>query len=153
MHHIVSDGWSIGVLIREVGALYAAFSQGRASPLPALAVQYADYALWQRGWLTGEALEKQVAYWRRHLSGAPAALDLPTDRVRPAVQSYRGAEFTVGLPGELTASLNDLARSEGATLFMVLLGAFKVLLSRWSGQSDVVWVLRLRVGRIGKWRG
>ena len=83
-------------------------------------------------------MEKQVAYWRRHLSGAPAALDLPTDRVRPAVQSYRGAGFTVGLPGELTASLNDLARSEGATLFMVLLGAFKVLLSRWSGQSDVV---------------
>ncbi|MEY2393827.1 MAG: hypothetical protein QOF94_172, partial [Acidobacteriaceae bacterium] len=91
MHHIVSDGWSIGVLIREVGALYTAFAAGRASPLPALAVQYADYAMWQRGWLQGEVLERQVSYWREHLNGAPAALDLPTDRPRPAVQSYRGA--------------------------------------------------------------
>src|SRR5205807_5045558 len=86
MHHIVSDGWSIGVLIREVGALYAAFSQGRVSPLPALAVQYADYALWQRGWLQGEVLAKQVTYWRERLQGAPAALELPTCRARPAVQ-------------------------------------------------------------------
>ncbi len=138
MHHIVSDGWSTGVLIREVGALYAAFSQGRASPLPEPAVQYADYALWQRGWLQGEVLEKQVEYWKEHLSGAPAALELPTDRPRPAVQSYRGEGLTIGLPAELTVSLQALARRDGATLFMVLLAAFQVVLSRWSGQEDIV---------------
>ena len=138
MHHIVSDGWSVGVLIREVGALYAAFSQGRSSPLPELAVQYADYALWQRGWLRGDILEKQVSYWKERLRGAPAALELPTDRPRPAVQSYRGAHLGFALPAELTGSLNDLARGEGATLFMVLLAAFQVVLSRWSGQSDIV---------------
>ena len=138
MHHIVSDGWSIGVLIREVGALYAAFVQGQPSPLAELPVQYADYAIWQRGWLQGEVLEKQVSYWREHLKGAPAALELPTDRPRPAVQSYRGAHHGIALPAELTASLNALARGEGATLFMVLLAAFQVVLSRWSGQSDIV---------------
>jgi len=138
MHHIVSDGWSIGVLIRELGALYAAFSQGRPSPLPALAVQYADYAAWQRGWLQGEVLEKQVSYWKQRLSGAPAALELPSDRQRPAVQSYRGAHHGFALPAELTASLNELARGAGATLFMVLLAAFKVVLGRWSGQEDIV---------------
>ena len=138
MHHIVSDGWSIGVLIHEVGALYAAFVEGRASPLADLPVQYADYAIWQRDWLQGEALEKQVSYWREHLSGVPAALNLPTDRIRPAVQSYRGGGLNLELSEELTAKLNELARGEGATLFMVLLAAFQVLLSRWSGQSDIV---------------
>jgi amino acid adenylation domain-containing protein len=138
MHHIVSDGWSLGVLTKEVEILYKAYGEGRASPLSPLAVQYADYAVWQRGWLTGDVLEKQVKYWKDRLRNSPAALDLPTDHVRPAVQSYRGEGFTIGLPAELTASLNDLARSEGATLFMVLLAAFKVVLSRWSGQSDVV---------------
>ncbi len=138
MHHIVSDGWSIGVLIREVGALYAAFSQGKASPLSALAVQYADYGMWQRGWLQGDALEKQVAYWKQHLKGAPAALELPTDRPRPAVQSYRGANYHFALPGDLTAALNELAHCDGATLFMVVLAAFNVVLSRWSGQQDIV---------------
>jgi amino acid adenylation domain-containing protein len=138
MHHIVSDGWSIGVLIREVGALYAAFAQGLASPLPELAVQYADYAVWQRGWLQGEVLQRQVGYWKQRLAGAPAALELPTDRVRPAVQSHRGEGFTIGLPAELTTGVNALARREGATLFMVLLAAFKVVLSRWSGQHDIV---------------
>jgi amino acid adenylation domain-containing protein len=138
MHHIVSDGWSMGVLIREVGALYAAYVEGRPSPLPALPIQYAEYALWQRGWLAGEVLEKQVSYWREHLNGAPAALELPTDRARPAVESYRGAHHGFALPGDLTAPLNKLARSEGATLFMVLLSAFTVVLSRWSGQSDIV---------------
>src|SRR5215471_13021890 len=103
MHHIVSDGWSIGVLIREVEALYAAYSQGQPSPLPELAVQYADYALWQRGWLQGEVLERQVAYWKERLSGAPAALELPTDRPRPAVQSYRGGHVGFWLPEEVTS--------------------------------------------------
>jgi NRPS condensation-like uncharacterized protein len=138
MHHIVSDDWSIGVLFREVGALYAAFSQGRPSPLPALPVQYADYAIWQRDWLQGEVLEKQVGYWKERLSGAPAALDLPTDRPRPAVQTFRGATQEIELSTELTKALAGLARAEGATLFMVLLAAFQVVLSRWSGQSDVV---------------
>jgi acyl carrier protein len=138
MHHIVSDGWSIAVLIREVGTPYAAFVEGRPSPLPALPIQYADYALWQRGWLQGEVLAKQVGYWRERLSGAPAALDLPTDRPRPAVQSFRGASISVELPKELIDGLLDLARSEGATRFMVMVAAFQVLLSRWSGQTDVV---------------
>src|SRR5207253_1839786 len=97
MHHIVSDGWSIGVLVREVEALYAAFAQGRPSPLPELPVQYADYAVWQRRWLADGALERQLAYWTRQLAGAPAALELPTDRPRPAVPSFRGAvhHFTI----------------------------------------------------------
>jgi amino acid adenylation domain-containing protein len=138
MHYIVSDGWSIAVLIREVGALYAAFSQGRPSPLPALPIQYADYALWQRGWLQGETLERQVGYWRERLAGAPAALDLPTDRARPAVQSYRGASLPFALSSKLSAGLVDLSRREGCTLYMVLLAAFTVVLSRWSGQSDLV---------------
>ncbi len=138
MHHIVSDGWSIGVLIREVGALYGAYSDGRGSPLPELAVQYADYAVWQREWLQGAVLEKQVGYWKQRLSGAPGALELPTDRVRPAVQSYRGAHHGFGFPAHLTVGLNELGRSEGATLFMVLLAAFNVVLWRWSGQSDIV---------------
>ena len=90
MHHIVSDGWSMGVLVREVAALYAAFVRGEASPLAELPVQYADYAHWQREWLQGEVLAKQVGYWKDQLAGAPAALELPTDRVRPAVQSYPG---------------------------------------------------------------
>jgi hypothetical protein len=138
MHHIVSDDWSITVLIREVGALYAAFVHGRPSPLPDLPVQYADYALWQRGWLQGEVLDKQVGYWKQQLTGAPAALDLPTDRPRPAVQSFRGASCAFDLSKDLTRALFDLARGEGATLFMVMVAAFQLLLSRWSGQSDVV---------------
>ncbi|MBV8816907.1 MAG: amino acid adenylation domain-containing protein, partial [Acidobacteriaceae bacterium] len=119
-------------------ALYAAFSQDRPSPLPALPVQYADYAIWQRDWLQGEALERQLGYWRERLSGAPAALDLPTDRPRAAVQSFRGATQLIELSTELTKALSGLARAEGATLFMVLLAAFQVVLSRWSGQRDVV---------------
>jgi len=138
IHHVSCDGWSIGVLLREIGTLYAAYVEGRPSPLPALPVQYADYALWQRGWLQGEVLSRQVAYWKSHLAGAPAVLDLPTDRPRPAVQSYRGAGLSLELPADLTGKLQALAMSEGATLFMVLLAAFNVVLSRWSGQDDIV---------------
>jgi amino acid adenylation domain-containing protein len=138
MHHIVSDGWSIGVLIREVGALYAAFMEGKPSPLSELPVQYADYALWQRKVLQGEVLEQQLAYWKEQLSGALAALDLPTDRVRPAVQSFKGGTVSFVLSKELMGGLIALARREGATLFMVLLAAFKALLLRCSGQADVV---------------
>src|SRR6185369_1888089 len=90
MHHIISDGWSMGVLLREVGSLYAAFAAGRPSPLPELPLQYADFAVWQRGWLQGATLEAQLAFWREELAGAPVVLDLPTDRPRPAVQTSRG---------------------------------------------------------------
>ena len=138
MHHIVSDGWSLGVLIREIGALYSGYVAGRASPLPELPVQYADYAIWQRGWLTGEALDRQVGYWKEQLAGAPAALELPSDRPRPAVQSFRGADHSFELSRELSSALLALARQEGATLYMVLLAAFSVLLGRYSGQKDIV---------------
>ncbi|HEV3052085.1 MAG TPA: condensation domain-containing protein, partial [Longimicrobium sp.] len=138
MHHIVSDGWSIGVLFRELSALYEAYREGRGSPLPELAVQYADYAVWQREQLAGEALERQLAYWRERLAGAPELLELPTDHPRPAVQTYRGAAVPVALPLELLERLQSLARSEEATLYMVLLAAFQVLLSKYSGSDDIV---------------
>ena len=138
MHHIVSDGWSVGVLIRELGALYAAFAEGRRSPLPQLAVQYADYALWQRGWLQGEVLERQLSYWTRQLAGAPGVLELPTDRPRPPLPSFRGARLPVAMSAKLSAAIGGLARRSGATPYMVLLAAFQLLLSRWSGQADVV---------------
>jgi amino acid adenylation domain-containing protein len=138
MHHIVSDGWSIAVLIREVGRIYAAYAEGRPSPLPELPIQYVDYALWQREWLQGEALAQQVAYWKRRLAGAPAALALPTDRPRPAVQSFRGAVVWFELSERLTSGLRDLSRSESSTLYMLLLAAFSVLLGRYCGQEDIV---------------
>jgi amino acid adenylation domain-containing protein len=138
MHHIVSDGWSLGVLTRELEALYPAFAAGRPSPLPALPVQVADHARWQRAWLSGEVLAAQVAHWRRHLEGAPAALELPTDFPRPATPSHRGATHRFLLPRALATELGAFSRREGATLFMTLLAAFQVLLQRWSGQDDVV---------------
>jgi hypothetical protein len=137
MHHIVSDGWSMGVLVREVGALYQAYCAGVESPLPELAIQYADFAIWQRQWLSGDVLEEQMSYWRNQLRNL-SILELPTDRVRPAVQSYRGARVGLALSQEETAALKELGRREGATLFMVLLAAFQVLLSRYSGQTDVI---------------
>ncbi|XYI03830.1 non-ribosomal peptide synthase/polyketide synthase [Sorangium sp. So ce1128] len=138
MHHIVSDGWSLGVLLRELSALYGAFCAGRPSALPALPVQYADYAVWQRRWLSGDTLDRELAYWKQQLSGAPAALDLPTDRPRPPVQTYRGATCPVALSPELSSAVARLGRREGVTLFMTLLAAFQVLLHRYTGQHDVV---------------
>jgi amino acid adenylation domain-containing protein len=138
MHHIVSDGWSRGVLYRELSALYAAYREGRESPLPELGVQYADYAVWQREQLAGEALERQLSYWRGRLAGAPELLELPTDRPRPPVQTYRGAHERSELSPELLERLQALGRGEGATLYMVLLGAFQVLLSKYSGSEDIV---------------
>src|SRR6185295_19123442 len=137
MHHIVSDGWSMGLLVREVAALYKAYLSGEESPLEELAVQYADYAVWQREWLAGEVLEGQLEYWRRQLAGAPAVLELPTDRPRPRVQSYRGATSEFRLGAELTAGLKELLRRSGVTLFMTLLAGFEVLLWRLSGQEDI----------------
>jgi amino acid adenylation domain-containing protein len=138
MHHIVSDGWSLGILLREIATLYGARVAGRPSPLPELAVQYADYALWQREWLSGAALARQVGYWKERLAGAPSAIDLPFDRPRPAVQSFRGGARRFALSAVVTRKLGELARAERATLFMVLLAAFQVVLSRWSGQQDIV---------------
>ena len=137
MHHIVSDGWSMGVLIGEVAALYEAYREGRESPLPELAIQYGDFAVWQREWLQGEVLEQQLSYWRQQLAALPV-LELPTDRARPAVQSYRGAHHSFRLAPELAAGLKELSQQEGVTLYMTLLAAFQVLLSRYSGQQDVV---------------
>ncbi|MGZ3459363.1 MAG: condensation domain-containing protein, partial [Archangium sp.] len=137
LHHIVSDGLSRGILVREMGALYEAFTAGRPSPLPELEVQYADYALWQRGWLRGEALESQLSYWREQLAGAPGVLELPTDRPRPSVPSFQGATLPVHLPRPLVESLEALSQREGVTPFMVLLAAFQLLLSRYSGQEDI----------------
>ncbi len=138
MHHVVCDEWSVGVLFRELSALYAAYIRGEPSPLPEPAVQYADYAVWQRRVLRGEALERQVAYWRERLAGAPALLELPVDRPRPAVQAHRGAHERVELRRELLERLAALGRGEGATLFMTLLGAFQVLLSKYAASDDVV---------------
>ncbi|MFP2929773.1 amino acid adenylation domain-containing protein, partial [Pyxidicoccus sp. 3LG] len=138
MHHIICDGWSWGVLVRELEALYLAFSSGRLPALPALPVQYADYCVWQRSWLRDEALESQLTYWRAHLDGAPHALELPTDFPRPPVSSSRGATFQFQLPLALSLELQALCRREGVTLFMALLGAFQAVLSRHSGQEDIV---------------
>src|SRR5919108_3201522 len=137
-HHIIADGWSMGVFIRELSALYRAYSTGAPSPLSEPTIQYADYAQWQRRWLSGEVLEGQLGYWQRQLAGAPALLELPTDRPRPAVQSFRGASECFGLEAELTQGLKALSQRVGVTLFMTLLGAFMALLSRYSGQKDMV---------------
>ncbi|MEM9596177.1 MAG: amino acid adenylation domain-containing protein, partial [Acidobacteriota bacterium] len=142
LHHIVSDGWSMGILIREVSALYAARVSGRDADLPPLPVQYADYAAWERGRLTGETLERQLGYWRDHLAGAPALLELPTDRPRPPVQTFRGDAVDLELSPQLTARLRRLGQGLGdggnATLFMVLMAAWQALLARLSGQDDIV---------------
>src|SRR5262249_25258487 len=137
MHHIISDGWSIGILIREFAALYEAFKAGRPSPLPELAFQYSDFAVWQQEWLQGEALKTQLAYWKRQLAGLPI-LELPTDRPRPPVQTFRGAWQSLFLSAEQAESLKSLSRREGVTLFMTLLAAFKTLLRQYTNQDDIV---------------
>jgi amino acid adenylation domain-containing protein len=139
MHHIVSDGWSTGVLLGELAALYDAFRHGRGSPLPELPVQYADYALWQRDSAREEVLERELSYWKSRLAGTPTPLDLPTDRPRPAVASGRGAVESVRFQKPLLDALKTLSRREGATLFMTVLAAFQTLLSRLTGQDDV-WI-------------
>ena len=138
MHHIISDDWSLGVLTSEATALYRAFSAGEPSPLPELPVQYADYAVWQREWLQGEALEQQLSYWRQHLAGAPHVINLPFDRPRPPAQSYRGAHLPVWFGKSLSEQFSRLGQQEGVTMYMILLAAFQLLLSRYSGQNDVV---------------
>jgi amino acid adenylation domain-containing protein len=138
MHHIVSDGGSMMVLIREFAQLYAAYREQRDNPLEPLPIQYADYAQWQRKRLRGEVLERQLGYWREQLRGAAPVLQLPADRSRPANRSYRGADIEVVLNAQLSAQLRDLAQRHEMTLFMVLYAAWAILLSRLSGQADVV---------------
>jgi acyl carrier protein len=138
MHHIASDGWSMGVLVREVGALYAAFSAGQPSPLPELPLQYADYAVWQRRWMRGEVLEEHLAAWRRRLHGPLPPFPLPLDRPRPAVPGSRGGRRSFALPAALLQELKALSRHEDATLYMTLLAAFSALLARTGGQTDVL---------------
>ncbi|HEX2202458.1 MAG TPA: amino acid adenylation domain-containing protein [Longimicrobium sp.] len=138
LHHVTSDGWSIGVLVRELTALYDAFGRGEPSPLPELPVRYRDFARWQRAWLAGEVLEAQTAYWRKTLAGAPPLIELPHDRPRPAVESFRGASAEFVVPAAVAGPVRALAEKDDATLFMALLAAFQLLLSRWSGQDDVV---------------
>ena len=138
MHHIVSDGWSMGVFINEVATLYAAYVRGEESPLEELPIQYADFAHWQRGWLQGEVLAAQLAYWRAELADAPTVIDLPIDKPRPPIQTYRGANQPLQLSAALSAQLRDLSRRHGATLFMTLLAAFDLLLCRYAGQEQVL---------------
>ncbi len=138
LHHIAADGWSLGVLWRELDALYRAYARGQASPLAELPIQYADHAVWQREWLSGERLNQQLAYWQRRLAGAPRLLDLPTDYPRRPTPERRGARETWSVDPELTQRLRVLSRQEGVTLFMTLLGAWQVLLLRQSGQEDLV---------------
>jgi natural product biosynthesis luciferase-like monooxygenase protein len=138
VHHIAGDGWSMGLLVGELEALYEAFSTGQPSPLPELEIQYADYAVWQREWLQGEMLESQLAYWHKQLAGAPSLTELPTDRSRKNRPSFRGASESFVFPVALTEALKELGQREGATLFMTLLAALQTLLYRYSGQEDLI---------------
>ncbi|HLL45218.1 MAG TPA: condensation domain-containing protein, partial [Longimicrobiaceae bacterium] len=137
VHHIVSDGWSTGVLVNDFSALYGAFSQGLPSPLPEPRVQYGDFAAWQREWLAGARMQAQLAYWRRRLAGAPPTLDLPTDRPRPAVPGLRGTSHRWELPASSSRAVRELCRREGVTPYMVFLAAWQLLLARYAGTDDV----------------
>ena len=138
LHHIASDGWSLGILTRELSALYQAHLNQQPYPLPELSIQYADFAEWQRNWLSGDRLETLLDYWKQQLSGAPAVLELATDRLRPPKPSYRGSKVYFQLPATLSNELRQLSQQSGTTLFMTLLAAFSILLSRYSRQDDIV---------------
>ncbi len=138
IHHIVSDGFTLGVLMRELGLFYDALVSSEPSPLPALPIQYADYAVWQREWLQGERQETLLSYWKQQLEGIPPLLELPRDRPRPPVQTFRGDTVSFHIDPALTQQLRSLSQASGTTLFMTLLAAFNLLLHRYSGQSDIV---------------
>ena len=138
MHHIISDAWSTDILVREVSALYEAYLDNRPSPLPELAIQYADYSQWQRDWLQGEVLEEQLSYWRQQLGGTLPVLELPADRPRPAVPTLRGGRQEISISREAVERIRAISHAEGATLFMGLLAAFKAVMYRYSGQQDIV---------------
>ncbi|HET8826734.1 MAG TPA: condensation domain-containing protein, partial [Terriglobales bacterium] len=137
-HHIIVDGWSWGVVLHELSALYEAFSQGKDSPLAPLSIQYGDYATWQHDWLQGERIDNLLAYWKKQLSDAPPVLELPGDFPRPLVQTFSGAQESTMVPRSLQDALTELSQKEGVTLFMTLLSAFDLLLARYSGQNDIV---------------
>jgi amino acid adenylation domain-containing protein len=137
-HHSIADGWSLGIFIQELTACYAAFVAGQTPALPALPIQYVDYAVWQRTWLQGTVLDEQLGYWRSQLADAPPLLALPTDRPRPPVQIFKGGRYSFNLSQPLRNALVTLSREEGATLFMTLLAAWQALLARYSGQDDIV---------------
>ncbi len=138
MHHIISDGWSIGILLRELAMFYEAYKQGRPSPLPELPIQYADFAVWQREWMSGQAFKSQLAYWRRQLASAPSVVAFPTDEPRPTVLSQRGARQYLTIAAELYERLKQLSRAEGVTLYVTLLAAYMTLLRRYSKLDDIV---------------
>ncbi|KYC42747.1 hypothetical protein WA1_15530, partial [Scytonema hofmannii PCC 7110] len=138
IHHTVSDGWSIDVLVSELAALYNAYCEGKPSPLAPMSIQYADFAIWQRQWLQGDVLQSQLSYWLQQLANAPTFLPLPTDRPRSAVQTFNGAYLEFALSAELTSKLTKLSQEKGCTLFMALLAAFKTLLYRYTRQSDIL---------------
>ena len=138
MHHIVSDAWSIGIFTREIAQLYEAFCTGQASPLPVLPIQYADFAAWQRQWLQGEILNKQLSYWKKQLGSNPPVLQLPTDRPRPKVRTFNGSSQSFSVPTEIVKALKKLSQKEEVTLFMTLLSAFKTLLYRYTFQEDIL---------------
>ncbi|HEX7771928.1 MAG TPA: condensation domain-containing protein, partial [Pyrinomonadaceae bacterium] len=138
MHHIVSDGWSLGVLFSELKTLYENFVEGTTPNLPELPIQYADFAVWQRQWLSGAELERQLKYWREHLGNSPPVLELPTDHPRPTVPTYKGSFVTCEIGKDLTEALKELSRREGVSLYMTMLAAFKILVARYAGQDHVV---------------
>jgi amino acid adenylation domain-containing protein len=138
VHHIITDDWSLGIFFRELAILYETYLAGKRSPLPDLPIQYADYAAWERERLKGEVLDRQLVYWKRQLAGAPTLLALPTDRPRPAVQTFQGASQSFSLPESLSGGLKEQSQQQGITLFMISLAAFQVLLYRYTGQSDVL---------------
>lgn len=138
VHHIASDGWSLGVLIKELTTLYNAFAAGKPSPLPEIVIQYADFAHWQRNWLVDDVLEAKLGYWRKQLSGELPVLQLTTDHPRPSIQTFRGSQHSIVIKPELVEALNTLSRNEGVTLFITLLTAFKTLLMHYSGQQDII---------------
>ncbi|MCP5047153.1 MAG: non-ribosomal peptide synthetase, partial [bacterium] len=136
--HIMTDGRSVELFKEEWTFIYEAFLAGKPSPLPEPSVQYADFALWQRGWLQGEALQKQLSYWKNILGGDIPILELPTDRQRPPIPSYKGGKQRIQITGNLTARLIQLTRKQGCSMFMLMLAAFNVLLYRYSSQDDIV---------------
>jgi amino acid adenylation domain-containing protein len=138
LHHLIADGWSVGVLLKELAAIYTAFSRGKSSPLPELPIQYVDFSCWQRQWFQGAILESQLNYWKQRLTGPLPILDLPTDYARPAVQTFRGARQRSFLPQTLSEAIKALSQRQGVTLFMTLLAAFKTLLYRYTGQEDIL---------------
>ncbi|HKP12283.1 MAG TPA: condensation domain-containing protein, partial [Blastocatellia bacterium] len=138
LHHIVSDGWTTGVLIKEMAALYDAFTRGRPSPLPELRIQYADFAAWQREWLKGDRLESEKAFWKAQLNGAPTSLELPTDRPRPHVRTSRGATHELALPPALSMAVRRLAQQERVTPYVVWLSAWTALLWKYTSQDEIV---------------